>query len=151
MIRPFQSDEDVEKLVPVIRAWIDECRANDFGIEVAETEYLDEVSNLINLEDCDLLVLEIGEKVVGLMSIAAHKSPIGSQRIADAHFWYTLPEARGKGINFIKSAKAWARAAGCSHIIFTSSAMAGADYDKICTLYERMDMKRFETTFIEKL
>ena len=151
MIRPFLADDDATRLLPVIKSWIEECRANDFGIEVDETEYLDQVYHLTHGTDCDLLVLELSSQVVGLMSIASNKSPIGKQNIADAHFWYTLPEHRGKGINFIKNAKEWAIEHDCTHIVFTSSAMAGAHYDKVCNLYQRMGMKLFETTFIEEL
>ncbi len=151
MIRPFRKDEDVERLLPIIKAWLEECQVNDFGIEVEMTEYLDEVHRLINLDDCDLLIMELDGEIIGLMGVTSFKSPLGKQKIASAHYWYTLPSHRGKGISFIREARKWARERGCTHIIFNASNMASELHDKVCQIYNLSGMKKFETTYIERL
>jgi GNAT superfamily N-acetyltransferase len=151
MIRPFKKDEDISGLFPVINAWLDECRVNEFGIDTEMTEYLDEAYKLIHMEDCDLLVMELKGEVIGLMGIAASKSPLGTQQIAHALYWYTLPEHRGKGISFMLEARKWANARGCSHIIFNASNMGSQLHDRVCQIYEKIGMMKFETTYIQKL
>lgn len=150
MIRPFRKDEEIERLFPVIKTWVEECSSNEFGIEMDVADYINEVYKLIHLDDCDLLVMEVGGRIIGLMGITCYKSPIGSQKIANAHYWYTLPEHRGKGISFIFEARKWARERDCTHLILNASNMNQL-HDKVCQIYQRIGMSRFETAFIEKL
>lgn len=151
MIRPFGKDEDIKKLFHVIDSWIEECRFDEFGIEAEVTEYLNEVYKLTHLDDCDLLVMDIDGEIIGVMGITAYKSPIGKQKIANATYWYTLPEHRGKGISFMHAARKWAKEKGCSHIMFNASNLGGGLHDKVCQIYQKVGMKKFETTYIEKL
>ncbi len=151
MIRPFGKDEDVGKLLPVIKEWLSECRANDFGIEIEETDYLDEVYKLIHMDDCDMLVMELEGDVIGIMGISADKSPLGDQLVANALYWYTLPEHRGKGINFIRSSRVWAKEKECTHLMLNASHMGSAMYEKVCNIYERLGLKKFETAYIEEI
>ncbi len=150
MIRPFRKDEDIERLFPVIKTWVDECASNEFGIDMEVTDYINEVYKLIHLDDCDLLVMEVDGHIIGLMGITCYKSPIGRQKIANAHYWYTLPEHRGKGISFVFEARKWAHERECTHLILNASNMNSL-HDKVCQIYQRIGMSRFETAFIEKL
>lgn len=151
MIRAFGKEEDISNLFPVIESWLVECRANEFGIETEMTEYLNEAYKLIHSDDCDLLVMELKGELIGLMGIAASKSPLGTQKIANALYWYTLPEHRGKGISFILEARKWAAEKGCSHIIFNASNMGSQLHDRVCQIYEKIGMMKFETSYIQKL
>ena len=151
MIRAFTKDEDITRLFPVIESWLGECRVNEFEIETEMTEYLNEAYKLIHTEDCDILVMEFKDTVIGLMGIAASKSPIGRQKIANALYWYTLPEHRGKGISFMLEARRWALARGCTHIIFNASNMGSQLHDRVCQIYEKIGMMKFETSYIQKL
>lgn len=150
MIRQFTKDDDIKGLFPVIKAWLAECRTNEFGIETEMTDYLDTVHNLIEHEDADLLVMEYKEEIIGVMGISLYKSPIGRQKIANALYWYTLPEHRGKGMSFVLEARRWAKSKGCSHIIFNASNMGSAMHDKVCQIYERLGLIKFETAYIQK-
>lgn len=153
MIRPFRKDEDIKKLFHVLEAWLDESRSQvrKFGIETDVTEYIDEVNELIHSEDHDLLVMEVAGKIIGLMGLTTFKNPLGKQIMANAHYWYILQNHRGKGISFIKEARNWARGKKCSHIIFNSSVMASELHYKVCQIYELLGMKKFETSYIEKI
>lgn len=151
MIRSFGKEEDIRKLFNIIQTWLNECRINEFGIEVEVTAYLDEINKLIYSADSDLLVMELDEKIIGLMGISASKSPIGNQKIASGHYWYTLPEHRGKGISFILAAKKWAKGKGCTHLMCNANNMAGDLHDKVCQIYQRIGMKKIETSYIQQL
>jgi len=150
MIRAYAKDEEIEPLFPVISSWLTECKANDFGIVIEMPAYIDTVYKLIHHEDCDLMVMEFEDKIIGVMGLTSTKCPIGDQNIANALYWYTLPEHRGKGISFILEARRWARRKGCSHIIFNASKMASGMHDRVCRIYEGIKMKKFETSYILK-
>jgi len=150
MIRPYGKDEDVEKLFPVIRSWLAECKANEFGINIEMPDYIDTVYKLTHHEDCDLMVMELDNEIIGVMGLTSAKCPLGEQKIANALYWYTLPEHRGKGISFVLEARRWAKRKGCSHIIFNASKMASEMHDRVCQIYERVKMKKFETSYILK-
>ncbi len=150
MIRPYGKDEDVKRLFPVIRSWLAECKANDFGIGIEMPAYIDTVYRLTHNEDCDLMVMELDGEIIGVMGLTCAKCPLGDQKIANALYWYTLPEHRGKGISFVLEARRWAKRKGCSHIIFNASKMASEMHDRVCQIYERINMKKFETSYILK-
>ena len=48
----------------------------------------------------------------------------------------------------IDAAQAWARAHGCSHLLFNASRLASGLHDDVCRVYEHKGMKPFETTYI---
>lgn len=151
MIRRFGEDEDIERLFPVIETWLSECHANEFGINIEVTSYLNTAYNLIEHEDGDLMVMEYKGEIIGLMGITLSKSPIGDQKIANVLYWYTLPEHRGKGISFVVEAIKWAKKKSCSHIIYSASKMGSDLHDRVCMIYERMNMKKFDTSYILEL
>ncbi len=148
MIRPYRKGEDVERLFPVIKSWLAECRANEFGIEIEMPAYIETVYRLIEHEDTDLMVMFYEDEIIGVMGITSSRCPIGAQCIANALYWYTLPEHRGKGISFVLEARRWARAKGCSHIIFSASKMASEMHDRVCQIYEHLKMRKFETSYM---
>ncbi len=151
MIRAYRRDEDIERLFPVIKSWLSECKANEFGIEIEMPAYIDTAYKLIEHDETDLMVMFFEDEIVGVMGITSSRCPIGGQNIANALYWYTLPEHRGKGISFVLEARRWAAKRNCSHIIFSASKMASEMHDRVCRIYEHIKMKKFETSYIMEL
>ncbi len=151
MIRIYGEDDDIELLFPVIEVWVEECHANEFGIEIEIPSYLDTAYQLIHHEDGDLMVMEYKGDIIGLMGITLSKSGIGNQSIASVLYWYTLPKHRGKGVSFVMEAQKWAKSKDCSHIIYSASKMGSDLHDRVCLLYKRMNMKKFDTSYIIQL
>jgi len=90
-------------------------------------------------------------EIVGYMGITSYKSPLSSQRIANEHYWYVLPEYRRASIRLIKAAIEWTKTRGCSHLQMSASNFASELHDRVCGLYEAFKMKKFETAYIMEM
>jgi hypothetical protein len=54
-------------------------------------------------------------------------------------------------MRLLKAAKVLAKERGCSHFIMNASNLASDMHDKVCNFYKRLDMKKFETSFISEV
>ena len=55
MIREFTDNESMDKLLPLVQAWKESCKANDFEVEINLGETGLDLQNLIESDDCTLL------------------------------------------------------------------------------------------------
>ena len=150
--RIFTKNESILNLTVIIKSWINECKVNDFGMRLDLEEIFIDFHSLIHAGHKDLLILENDEgKIVGMMGLIFFKSPIGLQWFANEHYWYILPEYRGNGMKLIKQAREWAKKNKCSHLILNASMMASDVHNKVCSIYEKIGMKKFETNYIERI
>jgi len=145
--------DDIEKLRPIAEAWQRECKASDFGILADNIDkYLAELHSMAVSENAELLVLYDGRIPVGYIGLQYFDSPLGNQRMANEHFFYVIPDKRGiASMRLMKMAKQCAKTKGCSHVIFNASNLASDLHEKVCRLYERTGMKKFETSFISEV
>ena len=143
----------IDKLLPVAAEWQGTCNGKRFGIELDLKKGLSDLAGLIESETTDLFLLVSKEdKVVGYLGMTIFDSPIGSQRLAQEHYWFVGGDSRGRGtMLLIRAATDWARQKGCSHIIFNASNLASNMHDKICRFYEKIGMKKFETSYIKEI
>jgi len=143
--------DNVEKLRPVMTLWRQEARIEQFGISFDWETYIKDLQHLANDENSDLLVLMDNEPI-GYMGIQCFNSPLGEQKIANEHYWYVCPEKRGMGsMRLFRAAKNWATQKGCTHLVMNASMMASSLHDKVCMLYERVGMRKFETSYIAEV
>ena len=145
--------DDVEALRPIVSSWKETAAKNEFGIKVFdENKYLLDLCRMTMNPRSDLLVLFDDIRPVGYLGLEYFDSPMGDQVIANEHYWYVLPESRGIGsMRLMKTAMQLAKLKGCSHLIMNASNLASDLHDKVCKLYEKMEMKKFETSFIKEL
>jgi len=145
-------NSDVNDLVEIAEKWADDVADNEFNIEVKAQNHLQDLRKLILSNGSDLLVLTKDDKPVGYIGLKTFCNPLGQRLIANEHYWYVLPEFRGiASVKLIKAADKWAKWQGCSHIILNASNLAGDMHDKVCEFYEKMGMKKFETSYIKEL
>jgi GNAT superfamily N-acetyltransferase len=150
--RIFRKDESILKLKDVTESWLNECNVNDFGIRFNLGSFYDDLHKLVNGCTSDLLILETDDgEIAGIMGLTFFKSPLGVQYMANEHYWYILPQYRGNGLKLIAMAREWAKKMKCNHLILNASMMASDVHDKVCGIYERIGMKKFETTYIERV
>lgn len=126
----------------------------DLGIIVNVDEHLRDLQRYIeNPFIATVLLLVKEDKVVGYMGLAIFKSPLSNQVIANEHYWYVLPEFRKAKLTLkmFDEAKKWAKDKGCSHLLMNASNLASSLHDKICRLYERLGLKKFETSYIQSI
>jgi len=143
---------DIEALRPVARSWYDDTHRNSFNVDIDIDAHLADLHKLIKSDGSDLLVLIDGISIVGYMGIETFTSPLSTQKIANEHYWYVLPEKRGIGsMRFIQLAQQWAKEKTCSHLIMNASNLASRAHNKVCQLYERLGMKKFETSYIAEI
>jgi hypothetical protein len=143
---------DIEDLRPIVQSWYEITRDNPFGIEVSIDNHLADLRVLVESKNSDLLVLLEQGRPVGYLGTQIFDSPLGRQVIANEHYWYVLSDKRGIGsLRLLKLATQWAGQKGCSHIIMSASNLASDMHDKVCELYKRIGMKKFETSFIMEI
>lgn len=145
--------DDIETLRPIAESWREEMRANEFGIVADDmNKYLAELSGLVLGADSDLLVLYDCDIPIGILGLNYFDSPLGSQRIANEHYMFVIPEKRGiSSMRLIKNAKFLAKLKGCSHIVFNASNLASDLHDKVCRVYEKLGFMKFETSYISEV
>ena len=146
-------NDDIETLRPIVESWRKNVVDNDFGIIADDFDkYLTELGNMVLRPDADLIVLYDEETPVGYIGLRYFSSPLGNQMMANEHYYYVIPEKRGlASIRLIKNAKVLAKMKGCSHIIFNASNLASELHEKVCRVYEKMGLKKFETSYISEV
>jgi hypothetical protein len=139
-----------EILRPLADEWAQEANGSEFGLLTSPDELLKDVDELTKGPDSVVLLLLKNAEVAGLIGIVLLKNPVGQERIANEHYWYCLPECRSlkSALMMLEEAKKWAKLKGCSHFMMNASNLASSSHDKVCRLYERLGMKKFETTYI---
>jgi len=146
-----QFKDSIKEISPMMR-WLQEANMEQFGVTFDLDVFLTDIQRLIKDENSDLLVLMDNDKPVGWMGILRFSSPLGKQNWANEHYWYVSPEKRGMGsMMLFDAAKDWAKQKGCTHLIMNASMMASSLHDKVCTFYDRLGMKKFETSYISEI
>ena len=151
-VRIASTVQDIESLRPLVKAWKESCSCDKFGLEADVNILLVDVLELVANESSALLLLQDGDEIIGLMGLVKFKSPFGTEYVANEHYMY-IQEGRGSmgSVRFIKAAEDWARSHGCSHLMMNASNAASELHDKVCKLYERRDMLKFETSYIKEI
>lgn len=141
---------DIELLKPVADAWDEEDNGDKFGFKVETATFVESLRVLRDNDNSLLLVLMQDSKPVGVMGLIFIKSPLSDQLLAQEHFWYVMPEHRGRlgSLRMIDVAQKIAKDMGCSHLMMTASNLASELHDKVCRIYELYKMAKFETTYI---
>ncbi len=145
-------NDDIETLRPIAESWQEEAQANKFGIITDVNKHLFELRNMVDNNSSDLIILYDEDEPVGYIGLRYFDSPTGNQRIAEEHYLYVIPEKRGLiSMRLIKNAKMLAKLKGCSHLILNASNLASELHDKLCRVYEKMGMRKFETSYISEV
>jgi GNAT superfamily N-acetyltransferase len=142
---------DIEQLRPLAEMWTKEANGTEFGLEIDVDAHLLDLKNLIEGLDSVLLVVKNATEICGYIGVIRFVSPLSKQFIGNEHYWFVHPEFRQGGlpaIMLVHAAKQWARERKCSHLIMNASNLASNMHDKLCDLYERLKMKKFETSYI---
>jgi len=150
-VRIFKKDESILKLSTLIGSWMTECKMKEFGVHLNLVEFFEDFKSLIALDNKDLMVLEVDNKIVGLMGLIFFKSPTGLQYFTQDRHWYIMPEYRGNGLKMIAMAEEWAKDKKCSHLLLSVNMMASNMHDRTCKVYEKKGMQKFEITYIKKV
>lgn len=145
---------NIEQLRPLAEQWFSECNASAFGLKAEIDRHLSDMYRLaVYTAGAELLLLiNDKEEIVGYMGLITFKSPISDQLIANEKNYYVRPESRGNGgLRLLIEARKWAKMKGCSHLIMNASNLASDMHDKVCELYRKMGMRKFETSYISEV
>jgi GNAT superfamily N-acetyltransferase len=144
--------DNIYRLEPITQEWEETQQGADFGVKAYSDSCLQELYRLVVGKKTDLLVLEDNGTPKGFIGMVQLESPISEQVFANEHFWFVMQEARGLGsMRLVKAAEEWAKAKKCSHLILTASTLASDLHDRICRLYVRRGMDKFETSYIKEV
>lgn len=144
-------NKDIELLRPIGESWMKEQRGADFGIEIDLDFIMGQLTNWMNQRYSDVIVLMDGDEPVGLLVIFAADSFLGSQLMALERFYYVIPGCRTGTRLLREEAIIWAKLHNCSHLIYSASALARKDYQRLCTLYEHAGFRLFESSFVMRV
>lgn len=143
---------DVQELKTLADLWKARANSSEFNMDLDWSHVRIRLRQMVDNEYMDLLTLQSDKgNVLGFMGIVMLPSPLDGKPWAREHFFYVRPEHRGPGgIKLIHAAEAWAKKYECSALLLTASRLASAKHDRVEKLYERMDYKPFETTYIKE-
>ena len=140
-------------LLPLILSWKETCKSKELEMEANPLALLLDFKKIIGSEQGVLFGTKNKNDVIGVIGVIIFSSPIGNDLIANEHYWYVMPEYRKGtiGMRLLKKAIKWAESKGCTHFMGNASMLASDLHDNICSIYERIGMKKFETTYIMKI
>jgi GNAT superfamily N-acetyltransferase len=139
-------------LEPITLEWEKTSNGEEWNVDTVSEDTIQELYRLVAGQRTDLLVLMDHNVPKGFIGMVQLESPVSQQKFANEHFWYVMEEARGIGsMRLVKHAEAWAKEKGCSHLIMTASTLASDLHDRICRLYVRRGMDKFETSYIKEV
>lgn len=92
-----------------------------------------------------LLVLEKGERLIGMFGAVATLSPYSAEPVAMELYWYVEPESRGGGVRLLRAAEQWARDVGAVKMIGVSHTK------KVTSFLRRLGYQSMETHLIRSL
>jgi len=134
----------------IAKSFREHCN-NGFDICTDPELLVKDLTGLIDNDSAALFVLRNDIQVVGIMGMTVFKNPFGWEKIGNEHYWFVLPEYRGHSMKLFRAAKKWAKHMGCTFFMCNASNLASDMHDKICLIYEKMGMKKFETSYIKKI
>ncbi len=145
------SVNQIESIRPLADEWKAFCSCGQFGLEVDINSFLAGLMNLVDGKDSDLLLLIDKDEIIGFMGLTIFQSPFGKEKVANEHYMFVSPGRAAGSIRLISAAEEWAKDHGCSHIIMNASNAASDLHDKVCKLYERIGLLKFETSYIKEI
>ncbi len=146
------NSEDIQGLKKLVVEWKDDCNGGLMGFELNTDTYLTTLKDMVSDIDSDIILLVDGDIIVGYMGVEWFVSPLGPNRIGNEHYWFVSKEHRGYGSMLLfEAAKKWCKDNRCSHIMMNASTLASDMHDKMCNLYEKYGMSKFETSYIKEI
>ena len=146
------SVEQVESIRPLAIEWKEFCSCDQFGLDVDIDAFLCGLIELVVTEDSDLLLLIDDDEIIGIMGMTKFQSPFGKEQVANEHYMFIKQGASVTGSKrLIDAAEEWAKAHKCSHLMMNASNAASELHDKVCKLYERLGLLKFETSYTKEI
>jgi len=151
-IKIANSVEQIESIRPLANEWKEMCSCDRFGLEVDISIFLAGLMDLVDGDDSDLLLLMNKDNIVGILGLTKFQSPFGREQVANEHYMFIKKGHSVSGSKrLIDAARKWAKSKGCSHLIMNASNAASDLHDKVCRLYERIGLIKFETSYIQEI
>lgn len=104
--------------------------------------------SLIDMGIAHVFALKEEDKLVGTIGLIFSRSAEDNVLCANEAFWYVQPESRGKGLQLLAEAEAWAKMNGVKR--FTMVHLKDSMPDKLRRLYGRMGYKEIETHYMKE-
>lgn len=139
---------ETEQLRELVKSWQAEQNGEEFGLDLQADNALAELDEWRQGESTVIITQTNEGKIVGFLCMFYVDSLLVNKRIAIEKYWFVMPEYRRHGPKMLCEARRWARLNDCTHLIMVASNLASDMYSKVCKMFERLDMKLFETTFI---
>lgn len=143
--------EDLPKLEALADSWIPET-VDGIGPRVDRAACLIGVQRVVASGSGDVLALVDGDAVAGVICLEYGNVSYSTQLSAKEKYIYILPQYRGRwALKLRRAAEELSRQRGCRHIIFTISAKASTEADRIQNFFERDGYRPFEQSVIKEL
>ena len=133
-----------EYLLKAVLEWQQECNGDAFNLETTPAELLDDLIKVSN--NGVLYVAESKDgKCIGFTGVVIFKNPLGTEMIANEHYWYVIKKYRTGlvGYRLLRAAMNWSKEQGCTHFIANASNLASDMHDKAALFYKRIGMRLF--------
>lgn len=141
--------ESANILQPLMVMWSHEANKS-FGIDIDVNISMQTLQKMVDNEGSDVIGLFNDKGIIGYIGIMSFANPIGKGKYANEHLWYVHPDHRGSmgSLRLIGGALEWAKEHGCTQFILNASELASSMHDRVCALYEKLGLRRFETSYI---
>ena len=136
--------EDIDKAIPLFEEFCKES-LSDYGIPV-DVEHL---TKLANIYKDNTLIIESGDKLVGIISGAVVDMPAGGKKVYQELVWYVLASHRRYGIKLLNTLEEKCKKEGIDSIIM--SLMQNSKSNKLENFYNKRGFRLVEKQYIKQV
>lgn len=142
---------EAERLIPLLEYWRSEQNGDVMGIDMDMDTFVSDQNKWMQSLGGTILVAIDKDELVGFMTLLKVPSEFGKQSWGIEKGWYVKPKIQIAGIRLYHQAEKWCKENGCSHLVMSASHLASDLHDKVCKFYCRMNMRKFQTSFIKEI
>lgn len=147
IIRPLKFElDELEAMCRFGKAFTEESNAGSF----VDGRFLDSMHKIISNKRGIILVLEVNNKIVGTIGMAAYRPFYNDRLRVQEMFWWVDHEYRNTrdSIRLINKVEEWAKEIGADEVMVSSTTM---NADKIERFYTKKGFRKMDINYIRSL
>ena len=142
--------EDLDKLADeVLEPFYLSMPYKKLSTQEAKAYWMDQWQNIISTGSGTIFALKKEQEFIGAIGLLFHKSFEDGVLMCSETFWYVREDQRGQGLKLLLKAEKFAKQMGAKRFI-----MAYLEHSmpqKVKNLYERLNYKNLQTTYMKEL
>ena len=138
---------ELETICKFGRSFAEESNAGEFEDKI----FLDSMNKLLSAGKAKVFILEINNKIAGMLGVLCYKNYFNSKLRVQELFWWVDHEYRNTrdSIKLFNKVEEWAKSIGADEVMVSSTATMNVD--KLEKFYTKKGFRKMDITYIRSL